>query len=290
MKKGLFKYCKDNLHKVGNGKLKNTPSVEYLHYEYGFGTLDSSFCYFNDQDKINLINRVQLEVGVHLFRDSYPEKQSRLAKANDSRDEKQNALKVSEDFVVLNSISGLCLNQQQFKVSPISSLGQIMCATDIISVEHKYIVLVENLIVMANLKRLNIPVALEHALWVYRGDVQAHQQTGAAYQFFRRFSKTHELICFCDLDPSGLQICLTSGATQWLNLSDAKQLNIKLQGVEKDWFNQGNALRYLEHCDALPASCNRSLAQMKATQTTLKQEHILEHSLKLILFPLNSSS
>ena len=287
MKKSLFKYCKSNLHSVGNGRLKRCASLETLHQEYGFGRLDDLFCHFDERDKINLIERVQLDIGVHLFRESYPEKKSRLVNAIENRNEKQGALNISEDFVLVNSLDSLCLNNQQHKTSEISSLGQFLSAPEIETIEHKQIVLVENLIVMANLRRLNIPESLKEALWLYRGDIQANKQTGSAYRFFRRFKATNKLICFADLDPSGLQICLTSGATHWLTLSDEKQLNTALKGAENEWFNQTKIISYLNKYEHLPRYCSQLFTQMKEKQITLKQEHILQHSLQLSIFPLN---
>ncbi|GLS91538.1 hypothetical protein GCM10007916_26070 [Psychromonas marina] len=285
MKKGLFEYCQKHLRVCG--KFKASSSFEKLAC-LGIGCIESGWFYFNEKDKQQLIELVASEHdGIHLYRDSYPLQKTRDEKAITQRDEKGGALKVSEDFVLLNSLNNFRINQQITSISELTSLGQYVCATDINTIEHQQIVLVENLVVMANLKRLNIPESLSEALWVYRGDLQVQQQTGTAYSFFRRFKDSHQLICFSDLDPSGIQISLTSGATQWLTIADGLDLNIELKGPEQEWFKQQKAICYLNN-QQLPTYCASLFMKMKASQITLKQEHMLAHSLKLCLSPLTS--
>tara|TARA_R110001583_G_scaffold112917_6_gene263131 strand:- start:7964 stop:8833 length:870 start_codon:yes stop_codon:yes gene_type:complete len=288
MNKTLFEYCKKHLRLVNQAELKVNASLRSLVDQYSIGFIDhnTNLFHFNHKDKQHLIEVVAQQLNGILLSDPYPVKQSRAVIAKTQRNEKVGALNVSEDFVLLNSLQSLCLNQQITQNSQLSSLGHFICASDIETIEHQHIVLVENLIVMANLNRLNIPEQLKDALWLYRGDAQAYKQTGTAYELFRRFSSSHELICFSDLDPSGLQICLTSGATQWLTISDKTPLSMALQGDEKEWFKQQKAISFLNDKKPLPAYCESLFMQMKQLQTTLKQEHILQHELKLALFPL----
>ncbi|WP_022941562.1 DUF7281 domain-containing protein [Psychromonas hadalis] len=286
MNKTLFKYCKNNLNFVGSGRLKKTVSLKRLHEDYGFGSLDDRFCYFNEKDKQQLIERVQLELQVHLFRDSYPETKSRIGNAQNNRNEKVGALKVSDDFVLVNSLDKLCLNQKISINNKLMALGQFICASEVETIEHQQIILVENLAVMANLFLLNIPSELENALWLYRGDTQKHKQTGTANPFFRRFQKTNQLICFSDFDPEGLKIALTSGATHWLTLKQKDDIKIALKGDEFEWFKQQNAKQYLSNHTKLPDVITELCNTMNNNQKTLKQEHMLAHSLPLALYPL----
>ena len=241
---------------------------------------------FNEQDRAYLIARVQYENGVHLFREPYPGKQSRQQSAKSERNEKTHSYAVSRDFILLNSLQPLQLNKQQFPVSPLTSLGVYLKADEITSVEHQQIVLVENLTIMANLSALNIPESLHSALWLYRGDIKRQQRTGSAYQFFRHFKKTHQLICFSDLDPAGIQIALTCGAQYWLTAEENDVVNLELQGDESEWYKQKTAIKYLEGIIDLPAKCRSAFAEMCASHKTLKQEHMLAHHIKLGLFPL----
>lgn len=286
MNKKLFEYCQKHLRR--GEKFKLSASFKQLVRDYQIGHIDAGYFYFNETDKLSLIELVAREhQGVHLFRDPYPEPQRRTQLALTERNEKRGAIKVSADFVLVNSLENLRLNQQCIALSPVCSLGQYLCVFEIESIEHRQIVLVENLIVMANLARLHIPASLKDALWLYRGDLQAHQQTGTAYSFFRRFQESHQLICFSDLDPSGLQITLTSGATQCLTLANSQDLSLDLQGEEEQWFTQQQAIRYLNKQAQLPDACATLFQQMQQTQKTLKQEHMLAHSLELALYPLS---
>lgn len=288
MNKTLFEYCQKHLLRVNQAKLKVNASLKTLVNQYNIGVIDqqTNLFHFNAKDKQHLIEVVALELDGIRLTDPYPVKKSRTQIAQTRRNEKTGALNVSEDFVLLNSLHSLCLNNQTTENTPLTALGHFLCASEIKSIEHSHIVLVENLIVMANLKRLNIPEQLKDALWIYRGDAQAHKQTGTAYHLFRRFAASHQLICFADVDPSGLQICLTSGASQWLTINDKSQLHIKLQGIENEWYKQGDARRFLNDFGQLPAYCKSLFVQMEKNKTTLKQEHILQHDLKLELFPL----
>jgi len=286
MNKKLFEYCQKHLR--SGDRFKESASFKLLVTRYNIGYLADGYFYFDERAKQQLIEVVASEhVGIHLFRDPYPIQQTRSDIANTQRNEKVGALKVSEDFILINSLENLLLNQQSISMSPLASLGQYVCATEIKTIEHRQIVLVENLIVMANLRHLNIPACLQEALWVYRGDVQAQQQTGTAYSFFRRFQASHQLICFSDLDPSGLQISLTSNATHWLTLANRDDLHIALQGTEQEWFAQQKAISYLNNQVQLPEQCGALFHQMQQSQITLKQEHMLAHALELALYPLS---
>ncbi|MCP5077111.1 MAG: hypothetical protein GY951_03530, partial [Psychromonas sp.] len=148
------------------------------------------------------------------------------------------------------------------------------------------IILVENLTVMANLPRLNIPTNLKDALWLYRGDSQKFQHTATASKFYKRFQNTHQLICFSDFDPAGLQIALTCSATQWLTLQSIDDLNTELLGYEHEWFKQTNAIKYINDKAYLPDPIQLLFSAMNHHQKTLKQEHMLAHELPLVCYEL----
>lgn len=285
MNKALFKYCNDNLRDPSVTRLKITLSLKRLNQDYGFGSLDDKFCYFCDDDKNHLIALVEKELGVHLFRDIYPVRKSRIDNAAKYRNEKENTLTVTNDFVLVNSLGRLCLNQSSIGKCSVKSLGTFICASEVNSIEHSHVVFVENLAVMANLSLLKIPKSLKNALWLYRGDIQAHKNTSTASQFFKRFKKSNILVCFSDLDPKGLEIAITCGAKQWLTIADKNDLNIKLKGHENEWFNQKTAITYLNK-QQLPPHQKSLFEEMKKTKKTLKQEHMLSYGSSLDCFDL----
>ena len=268
------------------GRLKRSTFLDHLYEHYSFGILDGHYLIFTERDRDALIKRVQSENGAHLFRDAFPEKQSRPQVAQHQRNEKQGSYAVSRDFILLNALQPLLINNQQISISPFTSLGLYLKADEILSVEHPLIVMVENLAIMANLSALNIPESLQSALWLYRGDIKKQQQTSSAYQFFRRFIKTHQLICFSDLDPKGIEIALTSGAQYWLTAEDDLVINMQLQGEENEWFNQASAVKYLQEQTNLSSKCQSAFNNMCEHRKTLKQEHMLKHDIKLDLYSL----
>ena len=134
---------------------------------------------------------------------------------------------------------------------------------------------------------LDVPrIFLKQALWLYRGDRKEQQRTSTAYQFFRRFKNSHQLICFSDFDPAGIQIALTSGADYWLTAEEDDVINLELQGDEQEWFKQHAASKYLDNKTLLPEKCQTAFAQMRCNRKTLKQEQMLAHHIKLGLFEL----
>lgn len=286
MNKALYQFCQNKFKTLTHGKLKLSGLLKRLNSEYNFGVITGDYLLFNEHDRAYLIACVQYENGVHLFREPYPGMHSRQQTAKTQRNEKIDSYAVSRDFILLNSLQPLQLNTQELPVSPLTSLGVYLKADEIRSVEHQQIVLVENLTIMANLSMLNIPESLKSALWLYRGDAKKQRRTSSAYQFFRRFKDTHQLICFSDLDPKGIEIALTSGARYWLTADDDSVINIELQGEEKEWFKQSKAIKYLEDIIDLPEKCQSAFTEMSCSRKTLKQEHMLAHKIKLDLFAL----
>lgn len=286
MNKTLFNYCQKHLRLVDSAQLKVNASLKQLVNDYNIGYIDNGFYYFNHQDKLHLVEVIAQELHGLRLSDSFPEKQKRTEIAHQQRNEKIGAINVTNGFVLLNSMQDLRINNQVLTQSTISSLGHFLCASDIMTIEHTNIVLVENLIIMANLSRLIIPDALKDAIWLYRGDTQAHQSTGTANQFFRRFKGTNELICFSDFDPAGLQIALSCGAERWLSLENSEGVEIELSGIEHEWFNQQNAITFVNNDKQVSKSVTSLLSTMNYHQKTLKQEHMVEHALPLTLYPL----
>lgn len=282
----MYQFCQNKLKTLTNGRLKISRLLTRLHNEYNFGTVSNGYLYFTEADRMALIERVRFENGIHLLRDSYPETRSRSQVAHSQRNEKVGSFAVSQDFILVNSLHTIKVNQQEDPISSVTSLGVYINADEITSIEHTYIVFVENLHIMSNLALLDIPEILQEALWVYRGDIKTQQSTGSAYQFFRRFRDSNQLVCFSDLDPKGIEIAMTCDAHYWLTAEDSKAVSIALQGHEYEWFVQMKAIKYLQKKSDLPKKCKAAFLEMCDNRKTLKQEHMLEHNIKLDLYEL----
>ncbi len=299
MNKQLYNFAQDKIQKNRNGgRIKNSALATKLYEEFRFGQFDltQQWLTFSLTDILTLCNEVQSSLGVDVRNDLYPSKENRLSSAETHRNEKENSYAVSKDFILINSLSELNVNQTFNKISPLTSLGMYIKADEIKSVEHSAIVLVENLTVMANLNTINLAsiksnIDLSKALWLYRGDVKAQQTTNTSYQFFRRFKGHIPLVCFSDLDPKGIEIALTSDADYWLTVENKNEITMDLTGSEQEWYNQGASISFLQKkistTPSQEVTCWQKLFEnLQTYRKTLKQEHILKHNVALALLEL----
>ena len=162
MNKTLYNFTQRllNKYKLG-GRIKNSALATRLYVDYNFGQLDLdkewlSFSLTNILALSDEIKNSELHVDIRNY--AYPSKKDRLTTAGNNRNEKNNSYAVSKDFILLNSLSELNLNQSSDKISPLTSLGSYVKADDINSVEHSAIILVENLAVMSKRSKQPIPV------------------------------------------------------------------------------------------------------------------------------------
>ena len=300
MNKQLYQFTQGIIQKNRQGgQINNTTSTAKLYQEYNFGHIDfyKNNFYFSCSDIIELSREVNSLLGVDIRLDPYPPKTTRLKSAEHHRNEKGNSYSVNMDFILVNSLNKLTINQAEHNVTSLPSLGVYLKADTIQSIEHTAIVLVENLAVMANLPMINLSsvksdIDLTRALWLYRGDVKSQQATNISYQFFRRFNRVLPLVCFSDLDPKGIEIALTSNADYWLTLKNLSQLTIPLSGTEQDWYQQNAARSFLESTIDKNQNKENTLSwvdyftSVNEVRKTLKQEHMLQHKLELCLINL----
>ena len=279
--------------KADLGRVKTAKSCQWMIDTHRIGRLVDGYWLYTEQDRAAIIQLVKSQLNVDLLFDAYPEQQSRIENAANHNDEKMNALAVSKDFVLVNSLNTLQINSKNLEINAFSSLGIYINANKVESIEHKHIVLVENLAVMANLAKLVLLDNAKHlvnALWVYRGDVKREQSTGRAYDFFRRFKGSHQLLCFADFDPEGIKIAMTSGASAMLSPNSHALVNFNVGGHDLDYFKQDAAKQYLmnkSNQGDFPLELDKLLTVMSAQRQTIKQEHILAHQIPLSVFTLD---
>jgi len=279
--------------KADLGKVKTAKSCQWVVDTHRIGRIVNGYWLYTEKDRSAIIQLVKSQWNIDLLFDAYPEEQSRIDIAANYNDEKNNALAVSKDFVLVNSLNTLQINSKILDINAFSSLGIYMNANKIETIEHKQIVLVENLAVMANLAKLVLLDNAKHlvnALWVYRGDVKREQSTGRAYDFFRRFKGSHQLLCFADFDPEGMKIAITSGASAMLSPNSYALINFNAGGHDVDYFKQDTAKQYLlnkSNQGDFPFELDKLITVMSAQRQTIKQEHILAHQIPLSVFTLN---
>ena len=273
-----------------SGQLKANSSCEWMQKTHRIGYIENGYWFYTEKDRAAILKLVKQQLAVDLLFDAYPAKQTRVVNSETESDEKRNALAVSHDFVLVNALTSLQVNKQRVDISLLETLGVYINAKEVNSIEHKAIILVENLSVMANLQRLVLTKDAAHlkdALWVYRGDKKEEQTTGSSYDFFRRFKSTHQLVCFADFDPAGFHIAMTSGATQLLAPRlDAFQF-IEVRGTEQEYYDQDNAKKYLNKQLDLSSPLGWLYKGIKEKKQTIQQEHILSHQIPLSVYHIS---
>lgn len=267
--------------------IKANATYRWLANDHRIGELDHNqkYWYFTEKDKARI--RELLNVQRMKIAEGYTPKQSRHEISKKGRDEKRNSLPVKQDFVLVNAIGDLRINQEVINLGSLSRLG-LQCNYQLFeSIEHKTIVLVENLETMSYLEQLQFNEKLSYlkeALWLYRGDVKAEQSTSSAYKLFRRFIDTHKLVCFSDFDPKGLEIALSSGATSLLlpDVTIANEKNKQLTGVDNAFSNQKSSQIFLERQTDLPDEFKSYVTQLFKHRRVVKQEHMASLHIPLI--------
>ncbi len=217
---------------------------------------------------------------------------SRIQQAQTQADEKGGAQAVTEELVLCRPLTHWHIDDTPLALPPLMQAGQLLNWPSLQQLGqrlgHTHLVLVENLALMAELHRLNLPDSLNQALFLYRGDVAADRQVSRAYQCFRAFKGQLPLVYFGDFDPAGLEIGLGCGAEQlllparslWPALLSADWQGLK--GPETRWFEQRAQAQRL-HDSQLPDSVKQALLAMDRHKQTRTQEHLLAHDVALEL-------
>ena len=286
MNKTLYQFCQRNFKNSKTGKIKLGVTAKLLNKEYEFGNIQGNNLYFNEQDIDLLIKRISTENNLHVFRDEYSEPQNKHNNAETNRNEKNNSISTRSEYVLVNALHTININNRKSAVLGARSLGVHVAFDEIKTIEHPQLILVENLIIMAHLNELMIPTELKNALWLYRGDTKVECKTGPAYSFFRSWKGKIKLICFPDLDPAGINIARSSGADEWLTAVDPSVVSLALSGIENEYFGQENDRIHLDKQLNLPSQCQKAYAAMCRIQKTLKQEHLVKHNIQLGCFSL----
>ncbi|MDN2662089.1 hypothetical protein [Psychromonas sp. 14N.309.X.WAT.B.A12] len=284
-----YKFFAEQL-RQGLNRVKKNKSCEWIVDVHRLGKIEYGDWVYTEKERSAIIALVKSQLKVDLLHDDFPEDTSRIARANTFNEEKSRTVAVSHDFVLVNSLTILKLNQQTIEINAFQSLGFYVNANTVESVEHDCIVLVENLSVMANLSLLKFSAKcafLKNALWVYRGDIRAQQTTAMAYQFFRGFKESHQLVCFADFDPKGLEIALTSGADYVITPTVDSIKAFQTDGADTDYFKQASSRNYIAEHLVDSSKIQQLFRLMSEQRRTIKQEHMLAKALTLSVSKIN---
>lgn len=285
MEKRLYKFCQNNFKTKRSGSIAYNAMAKQLFKQFNFGSVSANKLYFTEQDTDQLLTTIKQKTGLDLFKEKYPEKLNRVERSQVDVSEKHNVINIRSEYVLLNSLNSININQQKHEVIAGHSLGTYIAVDDVRSIEHDQLILVENLIVMGFLNELIIPTELKNALWIYRGDVKVESTTGTAYKFFREFQGKIKTLCFSDFDPAGILIAISSGADEWMTPITPFEKTLP-KGIDNDFYKQSNACKALSKNEYLPRKCKQAFESMLQSKATIKQEHMVSHQLQLGCFSL----
>ena len=262
----------------------------FIAQEYHFGDYDPQRgLSFTALDLIRLNASIEKSTGCNpAFLPAKAADKSRIENSKDNFSTKKHTSAATQGFVLVNCLATLKINQQSQRLPAINSLGIYINASDVLSIEHQQIVLVENLAVMAALAQLKLPADVCDPLFVYRGDIKPEQNTSSAYQFFRQWSGSHQLICFSDFDPAGIVISNGSSALDCLIPSTSSWdyiFTVELKDVEENWWkkNPKKAVQTLCNKQLISPVLVAGFTRMGHYRRTWQQEHMISHQIPLTL-------
>jgi hypothetical protein len=270
-----------------------SPMGQQVLVRYDCGYIRNNRLVFNAEHKRRLRQRVKDEMGLDPFTEQLPD--NRLEMAQYHANEKLAAEPAGNDQLLLNSADGVVrVNNAQIRLHPesLKTAGLLCMNSSINTVEHRTIVVVENLDIMPLCHSWQLPLQDRQALWVYRGDHKSGAKAEACRDFLQRFGKDRTVIVFSDMDPKGLEIALTMPHAQyWLGPeSSAWDGCFKSDSANCSGYDaQSDAMAFLikTHDAGLLTEPFSELAlRIRNERSSYRQQHVYAHNVNLSLFPI----
>jgi hypothetical protein len=274
-----------------------SPMGQQVLARYDCGYLRNNRLVFNAEHKRRLRQQVKDEIGRDPFTEQLPD--DRLEMAQYHANEKLAAKTAGNDQLLLNCADGIIrVNNAQIQLFPesIKTAGLLCLNPSISTVEHRTIVIVENLAIMPLCHTWKLPLPDPHALWVYRGDHKSGAKAEACQDFLQRFGKDKTVVVFSDMDPKGLEIALTMPHAQyWLGpeLSSwdgcFNSGSANCSGYDK----QSDAMAFLmktRDAGLLTEPFSELVLRIRKERSSYRQEHGYAHNVSLSLFPIKQKT
>lgn len=273
-----------------------SPLGRQVQARYGCGYVSNNRLVFSAEDKRRLRRQVTDELGLDpLTTGQLPAE--RLEMAQYHANEKLASKPAGDDQLLLNSADGIIrVNNAQIRLYPesIKTAGLLCLNSSIKTVEHRTIVVVENLAIMPLCCTWRLPLPDQDALWVYRGDHKSGAKAQACRDFLARFGAGKTVIVFSDMDPKGLEIALTLPyAKFWLG-PDANSWRPLLKsqyasdiGFDAQSEATGYLLRQLD-LNSLSEPFKNLISAMRDERSSFRQEHTYSHNVPLELIPIRA--
>ncbi len=266
--------------KVAKPIVKLMPLWRYLYTEYGIGFLDKNNLHLSHTDYQHIRELVQNENNLDLF-EPLPEG-SRIDIARETGDEKLNSEAPGRHHILLNSPSGrLCINGLLIPLIMGASYRLDWREIDK-KLFPKSIIVVENLQAFDFFQKLMLPEFLIKSIVVYRGH---NISSKAVIDFLQAAPEYTQIIAFCDYDPKGFEIALTTTKVSHILLPDLEQAFKGANGTRSRFDQQHAAVTYVSNIP-LAKSLESYWKTLIDQKLCVSQELVLAASKELILLPL----
>lgn len=252
----------------------------YLHAEYGIGQLDGLYLHLGSEDHNYLRTLIKAQTGLDLL-EPLPVGDRRQI-AQHTGNEKLFAHAPSRHHLLLNSpADSLLVNGMTI---PFLTGASYRLDWRTITEYPATVIVVENQQAFDFIQLAQIPAELRSAWVVYRGHSISSR---AVIDFLMGAPAATRIIAFCDYDPDGLAIALTTtGATELL-LPELSGAFIGAAGTRGRFDLQHAALAQLEQM-SLPAELAVYLDRLKVEKHCVSQEIMLAKGMPLVCVPLSS--
>ena len=266
--------------KVVKPVVKLTALWRYLNTEYGIGFVDKNNLNLSHTDYQHIRELVQNEMNLDLF-EPLP-KGSRIDIARATGDEKLNAEAPGRHHILLNSPSGqLAINAQIIPLIIAASYRLDWRELDE-KLFPKSIIVVENLQAFDFIQKTVLPESLQASVVVYRGH---NISSKAVIDFLQATPENTQIIAFCDYDPKGFEIALTTPKVSHILLPELEYAFNGANGTRSRFDQQHAAITHFSN-KPLPAHLQPYWDELMDQKLCVSQELILTSSKKLVLLSL----
>ena len=253
---------------------------QFLNTEYGIGCIDKNNLILQHTDYQQIRELIKSDMGIDISEP--PLTGSRIDIAKSTGNEKLNAEAPGRHHLLLNSPSGeLFINDQLIPLIKGASYRVDWREVDLNKIPPSIIV-VENLQAFDFFKSFNLPESLSNALVVYRGH---NISSKAVIDFLNAVPHNTQIISFCDFDPKGFEIALSTTKVTDILLPELDQAFDGAEGTRHVFDKQHTSVTHFSK-HALPSILYSYWNELMKQKLCVSQENILAHSKRLLVLAL----
>ena len=264
--------------KLAKPSVKLTDLWRFFNTEYGIGYVDKNKLIISHTDYQHVRTLIKTETGLDVV-EPLPSG-SRIDIAKETGNEKLNAEAPGRHHLLLNSRSGqLLINGLSI---PLMMGASYRLDQRMLDKYPQSIIVVENLQVFDFFQKIMIPEFLNESLVVYRGH---NISSKAVIDFLQATPQQTNIIAFCDYDPKGFEIALTTTKVTHILVPALEYVFNGAQGTRNRFDKQHAAITYFSN-KSLPKSLELHWKKLIEEKLCVSQELILAQSKQLEIISL----